>query len=384
MPKQILNASNAKKEVKDNKDGLMDAAHQRVINAGAQSQLKIEVNLNEMTKKARKRLRDAIAKETSEVNRRKLAAARAPKKSKKRSKTATAAAAAPATTTTTITTSKTAPNTNSNSNMNIKAPSNAPSSKPNSSKSSNSSAGNSQVQLGFIASKRSAPLTEKQMGRLQEAILDVTVNNKTNLRPQYDDCIPQSEWLLLVCANKKTANWIKDHFNLIRKRCRLEIDLLEENQIPRHIIEGHFPNSAHLPDDKVLALINAQNPIQTQQWRILRRSANGSTLHLSIAIDGNSKQTLAARGGNICFCFGRICLNLNNYTADVTCTSIHSMQHQLNESKLDLYNQVSGSEWNLIMDQLDSVFDGVNNVRTPNNSVSNWNVQSNWEFNGQL
>ncbi|XP_017857264.1 PREDICTED: uncharacterized protein LOC108609974 [Drosophila arizonae] len=380
MPKQILTASSAKKNVKDNKDALKDEAHQKAVNAGAQSQLKIEVNLNEMTKKARKRLRNAIAKETSEVNRRKLAAAKAPKKSKKRSKTAAAAAVAP-TTTAIATTTKTSPNTNSNSNLNIKAPSNVPSSKPNSSKSSNSNAGNSQVQLGFIASKRSAPLTGKQMARLQEAILDVTVSNKTNLRPQYDDCIPQSEWLLLVCANKKTANWIKDHFNLIRKRSRLEIDLLEENQIPRHVIEGYFPNSTHLPDDKILALINAQNPIQTQQWRILRRSANGSTLHLSIAIDGNSKQTLVARGGNICYCFGRICLNLNNYTADVTCTSVHSMQHQLNESKLDLYNQVSGSEWNLIMDQLDSVFDGVNNVRTPNNSISEWNAQFNCEFN---
>ncbi|KRG02882.1 uncharacterized protein Dmoj_GI26031 [Drosophila mojavensis] len=382
MPKQILTASSAKKDVKENKDALEDEAHQRAVNA----QLKIEVNLNEMTKKARVRLRNAIAKEMSEVNRRKLAAAKAPKKSKKRSKTAAAASAAPAPARTTAiaTTTKTAPNTNSNSNLNIKAPSSAPSSKPNSSRSSNSNTGNSQVQLGFIASKRSAPLTEKQMARLQEAILDVTVNNKTNLRPQYDDCIPQSEWLLLVCANKKTANWIKDHFNLIRKRSRLEIDLLEENQIPRHIIEGYFPNSAHLPDDKVLALINAQNPIQTQQWRILRRSANGSTLHLSIAIDGNSKQTLVTRGGNICYCFGRICLNLNNYTADVTSTSVHSMQHQLNESKLDLYNQVSGSEWNLIMDQLDSVFDGVNNVRTPNNSISEWNAQFNCEFNGQL
>lgn len=379
MPKQILTASSDMQEVKDNKDGLKDAVHQRVVNAGAQSQLKIEVNLNEMTKRARKRLRNAIAKETSEVNRRKLAATKAPKKSKKRSKAATAAPPTPPATTTTTT--KTAPNASSNLNMNINTPSNASSSKSSSSKSSNSNAGNSQVQLGFIASKRSAPLTEKQMARLQEAILDVTLNNKTNLRPQYDDCVPQSEWLLLVCANKKTANWIKDHFNLIRKRCKLEIDLLEENQIPRHIIEGFFPNSAHLPDGKVLALINAQNPIQTKQWRILRRTANGSTLHLSIAIDGNSKQTLAARGGNICYCFGRICLNINSYTADVTCTSVHSMQ---NESQLDLHNQMSNTEWNLIMDQLDSVFDGVNNVRTPNNSFSNWDSQSNCEYNAQL
>ncbi|XP_064553833.1 uncharacterized protein LOC135439131 isoform X2 [Drosophila montana] len=226
----------------------------------------------------------------------------------------------------------------------------------------------SQIKLAFIATNRSPPLTAEHMARLQQVILEVTVSHRTpNVFPQFEDCAPQSEWLLLVCANRMTADWVRHNFAHIRNESGLNIELLEERHIPRNLIDGYFPNSAQLPDDKVLALINAQNPIKTRQWRIMRRAVNDHILHLSMAIDDDSMRKLGACGGYISYCFGSICLNLNfnRFPIDQACGSAQ----QFNSANST--DQMPGNDWNSILTQLDSVLDGVEEMHAP--IGNNWN-----------
>ncbi|XP_032293863.1 uncharacterized protein [Drosophila virilis] len=219
----------------------------------------------------------------------------------------------------------------------------------------------SQIKLAFIATNRSPPLSAEHMVRLQQVILDLTVSHTTpNVFPQFEDCAPQSEWLLLVCANRQTADWVRHNFAHMRQKSGLSIELLEDNQVPRNRIDGYFPNSAQLPDDKVLALINAQNPIKTRQWRIIRRAVNGHLLHLSMAIDDDSMHKLGACGGYISYCFGSICLNLN-----------------LNRSPMDqAYDSTDqiGSDWNSILTQLE-------NLHVPIGNNSEWHYPFNQAHN---
>ncbi|KRF81204.1 uncharacterized protein Dvir_GJ26917 [Drosophila virilis] len=211
------------------------------------------------------------------------------------------------------------------------------------------------------ATNRSPPLSAEHMVRLQQVILDLTVSHTTpNVFPQFEDCAPQSEWLLLVCANRQTADWVRHNFAHMRQKSGLSIELLEDNQVPRNRIDGYFPNSAQLPDDKVLALINAQNPIKTRQWRIIRRAVNGHLLHLSMAIDDDSMHKLGACGGYISYCFGSICLNLN-----------------LNRSPMDqAYDSTDqiGSDWNSILTQLE-------NLHVPIGNNSEWHYPFNQAHN---
>lgn len=218
--------------------------------------------------------------------------------------------------------------------------------------------------LAFIATNRSPPLTAEHMVRLQQVILDLTVSHRTpNVFPQFEDCAPQSEWLLLVCANRKTADWVRHNFARIRQESGLNVELLEDKQVPRNLIDGYFPDSAQLPDDKVLALINAQNPINTRQWRIVRRAVNGHLLHLSMAIDDDSMHKLGACGGYISYCFGSICLNLN-----------------LNRSPMDqAYDSANSTDqfandWNSILTQLE-------NLHVPIGNNSEWHNPFNQAYN---
>ena len=176
----------------------------------------------------------------------------------------------------------------------------------------------SSVRLGLVSTDMAnRPINAEQMVRLQEAVIDVAIEHAGgSVRPEFEGCIPRTGWLLLVCTNAPTANWVRSNFEHIRKKSALDINLVEEGQFPRtHVVRGYFPQSLSLTSEKVLATIAAQNPLSTEQWKVVQRMTHGQLLHLVIAIDNTSIKKLVELKGRIAYRFGHIKLILKGPTS---------------------------------------------------------------------
>jgi hypothetical protein len=173
----------------------------------------------------------------------------------------------------------------------------------------------SRVKLGFTSADPTKPLTPEHMATVQESILKaMRLPFTSEVGPGFEGCIPRNEWLLLVCENSSTADWVKEAFGHIKSISGLDLKLLEEAEFPRaHLIRGYFPNSAQYTPAEIVEYLGIQNrELSTELWRVVQHSLNGNTTHLAMMVDEKSYKALTDIKGNVKFRFGRIKLILKN------------------------------------------------------------------------
>ncbi|XP_017058725.1 uncharacterized protein LOC108099613 [Drosophila ficusphila] len=167
------------------------------------------------------------------------------------------------------------------------------------------------VRLGISSESAGTPLTSNQMSSIKEAIIDVTVEQSGNLKPQFEGCAARKGWLLVICSNLLTAEWLKRNFSHVRTKAGLKLRLMGEEELPRkNVVQGYFPDSLSTSSKKVLDIIEAQNPVSTSEWRVMNRLTHGDLLHLVLTVDNESHKKLVDLDGIISFRFGRLKLSM--------------------------------------------------------------------------
>ncbi|XP_005183759.1 uncharacterized protein LOC101899978 [Musca domestica] len=156
------------------------------------------------------------------------------------------------------------------------------------------------------------PLTTQDLERLQEAIIDATIETGCAVKPQFEGCYPRRGWLMVSCSNSNTAKWLQENVDIIKRKSALDLRIIEELEFPyTYYVHGKFPNSQGLANDKILGTIEAQNQLKASMWRVLQRKwSEGSNVELSLAVDRKSWEQLKQTKGYIAYRFGHIYLRL--------------------------------------------------------------------------
>lgn len=170
------------------------------------------------------------------------------------------------------------------------------------------------VKLGFVTNDVSInPLNDEQMSKLQEAIIDTTIEHGEGFRPEFEGCFPRTGWLMVACTNRKTADWLKAHANSVKEKSKLDVNIVDEADFPRsHFVRGYFPHSLDLANEKILASIAVQNDLNARNWKVVMRKSDGQLLHLLMAVDDNSWARLLESNGRIAYRFSHLKLMLKD------------------------------------------------------------------------
>lgn len=168
------------------------------------------------------------------------------------------------------------------------------------------------VKLGMISCDASKPLSAEHMAALKNAILQATLECKTpGCKPQFEGCVPRTDWLLIVCSSNGAADWLRANFEHIKAKCGLDVKLIEESSFPRaHLVRGYFPQSSEDTNVTVLGYLAAQNDLDTTLWKVIQREVKDTMLHLTFLVDNASWLSLQKCGGRVWFRFSKIRLVL--------------------------------------------------------------------------
>ncbi|XP_065090192.1 uncharacterized protein LOC135711330 [Ochlerotatus camptorhynchus] len=138
-------------------------------------------------------------------------------------------------------------------------------------------------------------LTTAQLIATQKAILaKVAGQRKAPLKPKFGDCVFKSGYLVIVCKNKETADWLKSIISTVTPWSGAELLAVDEKEIPRpEILIGFFPWSSEDKNEEILTLLESQNDgLAVDAWRILQRNVKNQHVELVFTVDGGSLNSI--------------------------------------------------------------------------------------------
>ncbi|KAL7723868.1 hypothetical protein ACLKA6_002191 [Drosophila palustris] len=153
-----------------------------------------------------------------------------------------------------------------------------------------------------------ALLSTKELSAVQEAILDVIRTQRQGaVKPFFTGCTFRPGWLLISCANRETADWLKAAMPKLKLWPGAKVELVADADMPKpQVYIGHFPKTEKYSNEDILQLLEGQNSaLRTGDWRILNRVERGKQIELTFAVDPNSDEKLKSVGHRLCYGFGQ-------------------------------------------------------------------------------
>lgn len=169
------------------------------------------------------------------------------------------------------------------------------------------------VKLGILSTGYpETELTTEQLKTTQKAILAKVVGQrKEQLKPKFGDCVFKSGYLVIVCKNKETADWLKSIVSTITPWPGAELTAVDEKNIPQpEILIGFFPWSTEDKNEEILALLESQNDgLAVDAWRILQRNTISQRhVELVFTVDGASLNSIKQCEFSLDYKFGNATL----------------------------------------------------------------------------
>lgn len=151
-------------------------------------------------------------------------------------------------------------------------------------------------------------LTTEQLIATQKAILArVAGQRKESIKPKFGNCAFKSGYLVIVCKNQETANWLKDITPSLSPWSGAALTAVDEKDIPQpEIMIGFFPWSAEDSNEEILTLLESQNDgLTVDAWRILQRNIISQRhVELVFTVDGVSLNAIKKSEFSLDFKFG--------------------------------------------------------------------------------
>ena len=156
-------------------------------------------------------------------------------------------------------------------------------------------------------------LSKEQQMLIQGSILS-KVAESTTISPQFSGVAARPGWLCVTCDDKATAEWLVMITEHLKPWEGATLKAVEEKDLPRSKIVGAFlPNSSGDDNELISKMLKAQNPsLNTAEWRIIRRSNQGTAAHLLMSVDITSFLSLKKADFRVCFKFGKVVLRPKN------------------------------------------------------------------------
>ncbi|XP_062708137.1 uncharacterized protein LOC134288180 [Aedes albopictus] len=150
-------------------------------------------------------------------------------------------------------------------------------------------------------------LSTEQLTAIQKDILKkVAGQRKELLKPKFGNCVLKSGYLIIVCKNQETADWLKSIIPSVNPWAGAQLLAVEEKDIPRpEILIGFFPLSAEDSNEEILALLESQNDgLAVDTWRVLQRNVKNQHVELVFTVDGGSLNSIKKSDFSLDFKFG--------------------------------------------------------------------------------
>lgn len=153
------------------------------------------------------------------------------------------------------------------------------------------------VKLGILPKgyPNSELTTEQLMATQKSIIAKVAGQRKEALKPKFGHCAFKSGYLVIVCKNQETADWLSNIIPTLKPWDGAELTVVDAKDIPRpEILIGFFPWSAEDNNEEILALLESQNDgLVVDAWRILQRNIiNQQHVELIFTVDGVSMNSI--------------------------------------------------------------------------------------------
>lgn len=178
------------------------------------------------------------------------------------------------------------------------------------------------VKVGIIPKDfPTAQLTTAQLDVLQDALLlKVEQQRDEPLKPKFCNLVYKSGYMVLICKDQETAEWVKEITPSINTWEGAELVALNEEDIPRQeLLRAFFPQSSTFADERIKALIESQNGLKTTNWRIVKRSIlNDIHVEWIFTVDGSSMDMLSKSKFILNYRFGEIQLRKIKRTPSVS------------------------------------------------------------------
>ncbi|KAM8714838.1 hypothetical protein ACLKA7_001241 [Drosophila subpalustris] len=143
-----------------------------------------------------------------------------------------------------------------------------------------------------------ALFSTKELSKVQEAILDVIRTQRQGaIKPYFTGCF-RPGWLLISCANKETADWLKATVPELKLWTGAKVELVAEANMPKpQVYIGYFPKTEKYFNEDILQLLEGQNrALCIGDWRILNRVDRGKQIELTFSVDPLSDEQLKSVG----------------------------------------------------------------------------------------
>ncbi|XP_071053658.1 uncharacterized protein [Onthophagus taurus] len=157
-------------------------------------------------------------------------------------------------------------------------------------------------------------LTTAQMQAIQEVIIsrivDLSEGHEGDIKPKFLGTTFKAGWLVVNCENQETADWIKSVTPTLQPWEGASLMAIDEKELPRAtIMNAYFPNSADEKSDRILKIVKGQNEgLNTNEWRVLKRTTEGSSAFLTLSVDHPSVENLKRTNYKVSYKFGQITL----------------------------------------------------------------------------
>lgn len=139
-------------------------------------------------------------------------------------------------------------------------------------------------------------LTFEQLMAIQKAVLSNVIHQrKEKIKPKFGNCLIRPGYLIIICKNQETSDWLKNTISNITPWEGAELVAVDENQIPQpETLIGFFPMSAEDSNEEIFALLESQNDgLVVDSWKIfLRKIINKRHVELTFSVDAVSMKTL--------------------------------------------------------------------------------------------
>ncbi|KAM8715607.1 hypothetical protein ACLKA7_002627 [Drosophila subpalustris] len=118
-------------------------------------------------------------------------------------------------------------------------------------------------------------------------------------KPYFTGCTFRPGWLLISCANKDTADWLKATVPELKLWTGANVELEAEANMPKpQVYIGYFPKTEKYSNEDILQLLEGQNrALRIGDWRILNRVDRGKQIELPFSVDPLLDEQLKSRRG---------------------------------------------------------------------------------------
>ncbi|XP_046670756.1 uncharacterized protein LOC124360847 [Homalodisca vitripennis] len=156
-------------------------------------------------------------------------------------------------------------------------------------------------------------LTTEQMEKIQSFILEAIVEEQEGpYSPRFYGINRRQGVLIFTCENTETAEWLKGKQDSLKPWEEASLRIVPEEEIPRaRIATVYLPDSILDTTEKIMKLLKGQNKeLSVGEWNVLRRSDEGKSVLLTLAVDCATANKLEKEGPWIGYKFGKVQLRL--------------------------------------------------------------------------